>query len=243
LDTTIEEIKRKSQEAHELLEQGDFAKSLEISRELYKLHPTSGFRMNIGAAQLCLRDYEGAFDTFTAELNETPRQSDYHYIRLGVCSWCKDERQLAVETWRQGLSCKYTDAAGGMEIPLLFVFAGIRLGNEPLIREGTLRISEKLEGRYAANWPAPIGRYLLGQASETEVVALIETFSPALQARRVPQFDFYRAVTVLQQGCSSEYWDRIRGLVNAIPLRVSTEWLLARHELDEQRTNKGGVAL
>ena len=45
----------------------------------------------------------------------------------GTARWLLDERGAdAVAVWVEGLDCPYADAAGGMELPLLLLFAGSR---------------------------------------------------------------------------------------------------------------------
>ena len=56
----------------------------------------------------------------------TKGSTDSDFIFCGVAHWLAREPESAIKVWKAGLSAKYTDAAGGVEIPMLLLFAAVK---------------------------------------------------------------------------------------------------------------------
>ncbi|UYQ95592.1 hypothetical protein MKQ68_10815 [Chitinophaga horti] len=68
-------------------------------------------------------------------------QVDSDFIFLGIAYWALGEYQNAISSWASGEQSLYTDAAGGVELQLLLLFAAIKTGD---IKGGKV-IRRKLE--------------------------------------------------------------------------------------------------
>jgi tetratricopeptide (TPR) repeat protein len=223
-----------------LLEEGRFRDALPVLERAYEAHRAPGSLNNVALAMLCMQDYDAAYETFMNVLENSPYKSDYEWTYVGVCQWCRSKPMAAIDTWKKGIGVKYTDAAGGLTIPLVLIFAGTVLAEESLRDLATREITARLEG-FRNNWPAPLGEYMLGTISYSDVAERISTYSAVLQEKRRPLLEFYRAVQLLRDGESSSYVDTLRRVTSTIHHRIFPEWFLARHELQQRSSVRNQV--
>ncbi len=91
----------------------------------------SGWIGLVGCIFLLKREYDKAYHVFTELVEDTEKHGElyknamkYHCYR-GTASWCCGRRERAVVEWNRGLKCPYTEAAGGIQAPVLLVFAAL----------------------------------------------------------------------------------------------------------------------
>ena len=156
--------------------------------------------------------------------------TDSDFIFLGVARWLQKQHGSAVAAWKAGLHTTYTDAAGGLEIPLLLLFAAIRTQDASLKNE-TVKLIEKLgKSKKMTNWPGPLGRYMIGRISEEELVASISN-QPIVRAKQECQADFYFAVNRLTMGDWVGYRAKLKACIShGAASYVKQELYLARAE-------------
>jgi hypothetical protein len=147
-------------------------------------------------ALLCLWRHQDAVDICEEIIRRQQGDTDSDFIFLGVSLWLLRQLKKAITTWESASQTVYTDAAGGIEVPLLLFYAGVRC-EDPLLREQADRQLRKLGKRKAAgNWPGPIAHFVLNELSEQQ---LLEKTSkqPLVRAKQRCQAAFFRGVVRL----------------------------------------------
>lgn len=132
-------------------------------------------------------------------IDENQGSTDSDFIFLGVARWLDLDHNGAIQAWHSGKHSKYTDAAGGLEIPMLLLFAATKLGDEALRKQALKSIEKLARAKSAVNWPGPLARYLMELGSEQELIASINP-KPILHEKQKCQVDFYLGVKSLQIG-------------------------------------------
>ena len=163
-------------------------------------------------------------------------KTDSDYIFLGLAYWLRRERESAVRAWREGSNTDYTDAAGGVEIPMLIMFGASRLRDAALHEEAIGIVKKVLGKRTDGPWPVPIARYCIGAMSEEMVRQKIPPASkigPKLSC----QANFYFAMNACLRGDhvrSNELLGEAGVLVEPMVL-LRPEYYLAKYELAQAR--------
>jgi tetratricopeptide (TPR) repeat protein len=213
-----------------LLQDQKFDEALPLLEQAFQLHRTPAMLNNVAMAKLGMEDYVGAQEAFTYSLENNPNKNEFGYIHIGVCEWCQGNPHIAVETWKSGIGCQYSDAAGGMSIPLLLIFAGTVLHDNSLPLLAEQEILTRMR-RFGQNWPAPLARFLIGKITFSELMEIIGTDTLALQDHWYPLAKFYQSVAFLCDGDKKCYIAGLETFTSTLRHRVCPEWFLARYEL------------
>jgi hypothetical protein len=171
--------------------------------------------MGLGVAYLWLRQYDAAFEHFS-EFNKHHR---HHivvtYGMAGTAKWCLGDAGAAVEQWREGLKCQYTDWAGGVDLPLLLCFASIV---RPMIierREARQILQKRLASPFATRWPAPLGRYMMDEIDEEELRKKCEYEDSEVVITRSQWADFVVGVKAVENGKAGLFTEMMTRASNA----------------------------
>jgi hypothetical protein len=70
-------------------------------------------------ALLQLHKYDDAVALSEYIVDKDHGESDYDFQFMGTAKWLSGKRDSSVAIWKSALETKYTDAAGGVEVPLL----------------------------------------------------------------------------------------------------------------------------
>jgi hypothetical protein len=159
---------------------------------------------------------------------------DDDHNEIGAICWIKGELPEAISWWRKALKCKYGDSARNMTPALLLYFAAVRTGDEKLKKEAVAQIEKKLKTGWSQNWPAPLGRFLIGIEAEDHVEGYWKDYPQWDEPDERCRFDFYRGVRQLERGDDEAAMSCFRSAVDQ-PNQTAwpTEFVLARHELGE----------
>jgi hypothetical protein len=179
--------------------------------------------------------------------------SDYAY--LGICHWYLAHPDAAVEQWRAGLTAPYADAAGGVLLPTLLFYAGIRLGDQKLHKEAHRllrahwqRFVRRVKRRKDAalitprnfadaelwNWPGAIIPFLLGQEDPAWLLNQArKTTVEILAMRQECQAQFAIAVQALQNGDRALFVSSMDACARNPEGSIESEYYLARWEMLE----------
>jgi hypothetical protein len=153
------------------LRQGNAEPGLSILRQRYEHDPDASHTIELGVANLWLRDYLEAEQLFQTAIKTHPAPGDIFYGMAGAARWCLDECGGAVKYWQNGLGAPYAGAAGlGVRLPLLLLVASIL---NPLVfprRRAEEILLKKSKDRRAARWPGSLVRFALGQESNVDRV-------------------------------------------------------------------------
>lgn len=168
-------------------------------RKVIAKHPSMANLSALGLCHLLSHDVAKAKRVFHRITEDYP-DSTPGYEWTGVTLWISGEFQKAVEIWERGLDCGYTDEAGGFQIPLFLFFSAIRNPNVYDADQAKTLIKAKLSSRWARNWPAPIGKFVLGLIDRKglidEALAIFEV--EELEPEQFVQIEFYVGVRELE---------------------------------------------
>jgi lipoprotein NlpI len=195
----------------QLVKSGQHHEAIEIYSRLYEEDGQPSHLYNRGAVYLDMADYATALEDFklVTTVQEPRLLADAYYICQGICHWCLDQPSQAVGVWRQGLTAPYTDAAGGVVIPALLLYAAERLDNTELRREA-LGLLRKHARRKLREWPGAIVPFLLGKISASELEKTVKVAAnDILISRWQCQADFYIALRALREGDRATFQSRM----------------------------------
>lgn len=221
-----------SEDLWRYIEEGDYKRAIEGYTQIIHEEP---FRVihytNRAIACLGIHDYKAAAQDWR-EVIRIRGESDSGYMGLGVCQWCLAQLDEAVNTWMQGLDAVYTDAAGGVRVRGLLLYAAIRTNHQALKKE-TLQLIQRHARRNHTIWPGPIVPYLLGKLSEDNFRVALEQAGqdPILSERFNCQAAFYRGVRGLLEGTNEVFQDQMRRCAKSWYGYLEAEYYLARWEV------------
>jgi len=112
-----------------LIETGQYEAAISEYSRLYEEKGRKFYLNNRGRAYLLVGNYNAALRDFrhSIETDDPRYRSTGDYVYAGISLWYLNRPDEAIPIWRAGLSAPYTDAAGGVEIPALLLYAGCRL--------------------------------------------------------------------------------------------------------------------
>jgi tetratricopeptide (TPR) repeat protein len=192
---------------------------------------------NRALCRLQMRRFEEALADFQTAHHLSPI-SDGYLTKIGVVLWWLRRTDEAIASWRLGLNAKYTDAAGGVILPALLLFASIRMDDSTLRKDSQALLKKRWRTKQAKSaWPGPVVALLLGHLSENEFLGLRPFANPVMDARRACQACFWAGVQRLRAEDQSSYLARLTDAVSdvdpghSIAVRLETEYWLATAEL------------
>lgn len=156
----------------QLIKDGHYREACTLADTEYGQQKDALCLRNKVLALLCLGEFEESLQTSQTIIDLTKGTTDSDFIFQGVAHWLSGADGKAIVSWKNGLNCSYTDAAGGIEIPVLLYYAAARKGDATLADESLKLLSSKLDPAIR-QWPAPIGAYLLGQITKEDVATAI----------------------------------------------------------------------
>lgn len=188
--------------------------------------------------------------------------SDYAF--WGVCHWYLAQPDAAIAQWRAGLGAPYVDAAGGILLPTLLLYAGVRLGESGLeeealrlLRTHWQKLSRRVRRRKDAalitlqnfadpqlwNWPGAIVPFFLGQQDSAWLLHQAhQTDAETLALRHECQAQFAIAVDALRSGNHALFATSMAACRRNPKGYLEMEHYLARWEMSEGYPNPPFVA-
>jgi hypothetical protein len=156
---------------------------------------------------------------------------DAYPIKAGVILWWLGRAKEAIETWRGAIDLQYTDPAGGITIPALLLFAGVKQGELTLAKDGQRLLQKRWKPKIATTWPGPIAGFLLGHLDEATVLTKFISLSPPLEARRLSQAHFWIGFNRLRHDDKLGYTKHLHDAVRVPPEQLSAVSLEAEYWL------------
>ena len=222
----------------DLLQSRRYKEALTRFTDDYAQNPSNGILTNIGITYLCMGDTQGAKVIFDKMLRQAdPEDDDGLYAYLGLIHWLEDDPNEAVAFWKRGLNCQYRDEAGGMELPLLLLYAGVRAPKSFDCNAAIKLVSQRLESEWAENWPGPIGRFVVGQIDESEMRHCARFDVELVEKQQLVQAEFYVGVERLSCGDKDAFHNSMAICASQPGCEVLYEPFLAKHELKRQGQN------
>ncbi|HEY2586664.1 MAG TPA: hypothetical protein VGI81_12945 [Tepidisphaeraceae bacterium] len=215
----------------ELVKQGRFEEAIQRIDEVYAKTQNESPLRNKVLALLLLERYGEAQSLSEWLVVQTNGRLERDFINSGIASWLSGAREQAVAHWQEAQRVKrYTDAAGGLMVPMLLSYGALRLNDATLARQARVRIAMCCRDSRAVNWPGPLGRFVLGDLDERELLALV-TPQPILHERYMCSACFWIAAAMSNT-------DQIRSLelmrkavTFAPPAYLEYEYYLAKGEV------------
>ncbi len=218
-----------------LVEQRAYTQAVEAYTHAILQEPLRApYYANRAYAYLGMEQYEAAAQDWAEVIRLSP-QSAHGYSGLAVCQWCLTSTAAAIATWKRGLDATSTDAAGGVHIPSLLLYAALRLSDQPLQKE-TWQLLRRHARRKLTIWPGPSIPYLLGKLSEDTLQAALEQAGqrPVLRERFQCQAAFWRGVRTLKEGRLEGFRAHMRVCAGSSYGYLEDEYYLARWEVANQ---------
>jgi len=144
-------------------------------------------------ALLQLKRFDEAASVAQRIIDMTEGSTDADFIFLGVARWLNHDSSGAINAWQAGTHSKYADAAGGVEIPMLLLFAASKVDDAALRKQALETLQKSVSAESIVNWPGPIAKYLVGLSSERELMHAIDSQS-TLHEKQKCQAEFYLGV-------------------------------------------------
>jgi lipoprotein NlpI len=229
-----ESMIEKIEDPWQLVKSGQHQKAVDIYSRLYDEDGQPSHLYNRGSIYLDIGDYASALEDFklVSVIQEPRLLADAYYISQGICYWFLDQPSQAVEAWRQGLTTPYTDAAGGVVIPALLLYAGERL-DDSAFRTEALRLLHKHARRKLQEWPGAIVPFLLGKIGIAELEKRVQmAINENLLERWQCQADFYIAVRALREGDWATFQSKMTRCSESPYGYLEHEHYLARWEVE-----------
>ncbi|MFL6465320.1 MAG: hypothetical protein ACJ73N_13035 [Bryobacteraceae bacterium] len=217
----------------DLIKEGSFEAACQAAdEEMANSTSTLPMRNKI-IALLNLAEYEKAISLSATVIEKTGGSTDTDFIFLGVAQWLQGDSVSAIANWRKATGTDYTDAAGGVEAPLLLFYAAAKSGADDL-RSESLKLLKKLcRPKSKLPWPGPLASYVLGQIDEQALRGAIDQ-QPILAAKQTCQADFYVGLMNLTHGESRQFSVTMERAISHVPFALQKcEFYLARNELLE----------
>jgi len=229
----------------ELIQKGDFETAC---KEVDLEYEQTGNDINFGnkiTALMHLKKYDKVIELadkmIVIERNANPSldvSSSFQFTYSGIANWVLNKKEEAIKLWQQGEKSIYQDASGGVLLLIIEYFAGVRIKDEILKRYATKRIKKKLRNKQAANWPGPLGHYLLGDISEVELLNRVSTI-PILRERNLCQVNFVMAIKELENENIFAYKNKLKECIQDGPLAyLESMFYLAKGELEMLETGQ-----
>lgn len=153
----------------DLLRNGRIDSAIAQMRRAVQKDQDSSSIMDLGIAYLWTRKYEDALKHFEWACDEYPHSVDSFYEMQGTASWCLGDPRNAVEAWRDGLECEFSDPGGPITLPLLIYSASI-LQPRVCTQANAIKDLERRVIRSNA-WPWPIVEFVAGKINERELMS------------------------------------------------------------------------
>lgn len=220
----------------DLIKQKDFYGACKRADEEYAETKSEPSLRNKAIALLNLKKYQDVLDIATELIRITNGRSDSDYMLAGIANWLLDNYTEAVEIWKKGLNTKYTDAAGGIQVPALLYYAAVKENNKKLEKEAIDLLKKRCKSKVSLNYPGSIAGYILGRISEDELLNSYASFE-TLKTRILCKSYFYIAVNNLKNGDKKMFYENLKKCIDNESY-IEKEHFIAIGEIDRKTYNR-----
>lgn len=196
--------------AWNLMRAGQTEEAIRLLEGAYARDKNHSRVMELGVAYLWTANYRAARRHFRTAIAEQPIVADMFHAMAGTASWCLRDHENAVTQWRNGLSCGYTDAGGGITLPLLLFFASVVSTDLLSQEESRELLSRRLRSSYAGNWPGPLAEFVLGRIDDAEAIRRYPRQDESDEIISRWRTSFYAGVLKFDKGNAMRYKEVMR---------------------------------
>lgn len=158
-------------------------------------------------------------------------ETSVDFLFCGIANWLLDRKRDAVLLWHRGEQSIYKDAAGGMDLEIVLYFSAIKISDNLLKAETIKKIKKLVKSKRAANWPGPLGNYLLGDIADDILLSYVSNI-PVLKERHLCQAFFAMAIKCLEQADIEGYKRNLQNSISYGPSSYLEQmYYLAKGEL------------
>lgn len=216
----------------DLSQQKDFYGIYKKANEEYaETKSESSLRYKTGAS-LHLKRYQDVLENATELIKISNGRTDTEYIWAGIANWFLGNYADAVEILKKGLKTKYTDAAGGVEIPALLYYVAIRSNDKKLEKEAITLLKKRCKSKVSLNYPGSIAGYILDRISDDELLNSYASFKE-LKTRILCKAYFYIAVKNLKNGNEEMFYENLKNCIENGSY-LENEYFIAIGEIDNK---------
>lgn len=181
------------------------------------------------------RQYEESTRVFSEliEFNDRHTVVARDLCERAAALWSMSKRDDAVSDWRRALSCTYGDGAGNILPALQLYYAAVSLGSRFLLDDAITHINKSLSTGWSRNWPAPLGRFLIGVEVAEHAAVEILGEPPSRQPDEWCRYEFYLGAKCIERqdvAAARSHFEMAVQRPNQVTW--STEFVLAMHECD-----------
>lgn len=216
----------------DFIKQKDFYGACKRADEEYAETKSEPSLRNKAIALLNLKKYDDVLDIADELIRITDGRSDSDYMLAGITNCLLDNYTEALEILKKGLNTKYTDAAGGVDVPALLYYVAVRLNNKKIEKEAITLLKKRCKSRVSLNYPGFIAGYILGRISEDELLNSYASFE-TLKTRILCKAYFYIAVNNLKNGDEEMFYENLKKCVEKESY-LEKEYFIAVGELDKK---------
>jgi hypothetical protein len=183
----------------DLIENGEYYEAIKAADGEYAKTSSSLSLRNKIFALLITKRFDDVISTCDYLISKESGESESDFKFKGTALWNQNKWQEAIDTWKNGVNSKFTDAAGGVEVPLLLYFAAVKTNNALLKTQAVKSLKKIVKSSKSKNWPGPLGAFILENIDENVLLSYVST-QPSLRAKQLCQANFYIAIRNLQNG-------------------------------------------
>lgn len=207
----------------------------------HRRNPTNpSTTIQVGVAFMWLGRWESAANHFREFAKRRTHSTDVLPKFAGTALWCAGQCESAIEEWKQGLGADYTDASGGVTIPLHLYFAAVACPTLLTTAEAERQLHRAL-AQPKVEYPALLARVALGGLGKAEALQTAAACDPNGTQVHPWKLAFWEGVRFLASGKKQDFlremdfvanvdWgDFDRDESNFIDRLWSSEFFLARH--------------
>lgn len=216
----------------DLIKQKDFYGACKRADEEYAETKSEPSLRNKAIALLNLKKYHDVLAIAGELIRITNGRSDSDYMLAGIANWLLDNYTEAIEIWQKGLNTKYTDAAGGIEVPALLYYAAVRRNDKKLEKEAIKLLKKRCGSKISLNYPGSIAGYILGRISKDELLNSYGSFEK-LKTRIFCKAHFYIAVNSLKNGDEEMFYENLKKCIENESY-LEYEYFIAIGEIDNK---------
>lgn len=160
--------------------------------------------IQVGVAFMWLGRWEFASTHFRQFMERSTCSTDILPKFAGTAMWCAGQRESALEEWKRGQEADYTDAAGGVTIPLHLYFAAVACPALLNTSEAELLVHRAL-ARPGMEYPAVLARVALGGLGKAQAVQIAAASDPNGTQRHPWKLAFWQGVHFLASGRKQDF--------------------------------------
>ncbi len=218
----------------ELVKNGDYEQACLVADEEFKQTSSVLPLRNKVFALLRLKQFADAAALCDRIIAKQHGDTDSDFAFLGTSHWLDGRPDQAIAAWRAATNTTYTDAAGGVEIGLLLLYASLRRSDESLRQEAESQLSRLSKQPEIKNWPGSIAPFVLHKCGESDLLSTLSA-QPVLRAKQLCQADFYIGLRRLAEGDKRGWIEQlVQSTSHGAICLMKQEFYLADGELRER---------